>query len=151
MALFPATRFIVSVGGCSLVSAEPVVIVLPVAPGHWARADVLATNVAGAGISAASVQNHAVFACNYDNWHGKLVVGFRRSKRGRNRQRRFRLPGADLRRPNRHFLKKACEFLRNRPLGCLLLRLLATGDAQIDFRWLTSARRSGLRSRAPHL
>jgi hypothetical protein len=33
MALSPATRFIVSVGGCSLVSADPVVTVRPVAPG----------------------------------------------------------------------------------------------------------------------
>jgi hypothetical protein len=55
MALFPATRFIVPVGGCSLVSAEPVVC-LTGGPGRWARAGVLAPGVAGA--SAASAQNH---------------------------------------------------------------------------------------------
>src|SRR5450631_968041 len=75
MALSPATRFIVSVGGCSLVSAEPVVIVLR--PGRWARAGVLATSVAGAGVNAASAQNHDGAGCEGElSCNHRALLGF---------------------------------------------------------------------------
>jgi hypothetical protein len=66
MALFPASRFIVSVGGCTLVSAEPVVI-----------AGVLIAGVAGAGVNAASAQNHDGAGCEGElSCNHRALLGF---------------------------------------------------------------------------